>query len=51
MLTASRKTSPTARKWKIVLALPSDYVAEDNIIPNKASLFAILDGHGGADVS
>ena len=28
-----------------------DYVAEDSIVPGRVGLFAILDGHGGADVS
>lgn len=51
MPTSNKKTNPTAIKWKIVLRLPSDYVAEDNIVENKAGFFAILDGHGGADVS
>lgn len=49
--TLNKKTNPTVTRWKIVLRLPSDYVAEDNIVENKAGFFAILDGHGGADVS
>ena len=49
--TLRKKTNPTVTRWKIVLRLPSDYVAEDNIVENKAGFFAILDGHGGADVS
>ena len=29
----------------------TDYIAEDSIVPGRTGLFAILDGHGGADVS
>ena len=29
----------------------SDYIAEDDFCGNGCGLFAILDGHGGADVS
>lgn len=51
MLTLSKKTNHIAIKWKIVPNHWSDYVAEDNIIPGNVGFFAILDGHGGSDVS
>ena len=31
--------------------MEDNYVAEDNITPDKSGFFAILDGHGGKDVS
>lgn len=38
-------------KWRTVLIGLSDYVAEDDLTDDGAGFFAILDGHGGKDVS
>jgi len=46
-----RRTSPIVNIWKIVLSSSSDYVAVDDITSDHVALFAILDGHGGAEVS
>lgn len=39
------------KKWKIVYRLLTDFVAEDDITNKGVGFFAILDGHGGSDVS
>ena len=50
-LTQKIKTTLVANIWKIVLFGLLDYVAEDNVVGHGSALFAILDGHGGAEVS
>jgi len=45
------KTPPIGRKWRIVLLRLLDFVAEDDVSADRVGFFAILDGHGGADVS
>jgi hypothetical protein len=51
MPTVKIKIHPTDKKWKIVSSLLTDFVAEDDITDKGVGFFAILDGHGGADVS
>lgn len=51
MPTLKTKIHPLDTKWKIVHLKEADYVAEDNITSDGAGIFAILDGHGGAQVS
>jgi serine/threonine protein phosphatase PrpC len=51
MLTAKIRIHHTAKKWKIVSILSTDFVAEDDITTERVGFFAILDGHGGSDVS
>lgn len=51
MPTAKIRIPHTAKQWKIVSILSTDFVAEDNITSEGVGFFAILDGHGGSDVS
>ena len=52
MLTSKIKTFPPAKICRIVNRSPyTDYIAEDDFCDNGCGLFAILDGHGGAEVS
>lgn len=48
---ARKKTRHSVTKWKTVLSLILDFVAEDDLTADSVGFFAILDGHGGADVS
>lgn len=45
------KMAHIGKIWRTVLLPYLDYVAEDAIIDENSGLFAILDGHGGNDVS
>lgn len=49
--TRKRRTNPIATIWRIVLLGQSDFIAQDDITEDRAGFFAILDGHGGKDVS
>jgi len=46
------KTIQRVRQWKIVfMQFILEYIIEDKIDKDGSGLFAILDGHGGGEVS